>query len=147
MDISDLIRTWGHQNHSCQNRIWEGDTVNIWTLLSFQCDLSVTPNALRAIARMALERKTGARGLRSIMVSACVCLPHWCVVLIALILNDGGGVGLLQEKLLLDPMFEVPHSDIVAVEVNEDVVLGKTSPRYVRWALTRRRIILLSHSH
>ncbi|XP_060797070.1 caseinolytic mitochondrial matrix peptidase chaperone subunit Xa isoform X2 [Neoarius graeffei] len=68
-----------------------------------KCDLSVTPNALRAIARMALERKTGARGLRSIM-----------------------------EKLLLDPMFEVPHSDIVAVEVNEDVVLGKTSPRYAR---------------
>ncbi|KAK3533937.1 hypothetical protein QTP70_034936 [Hemibagrus guttatus] len=68
-----------------------------------KCDLSVTPTALRAIARMALERKTGARGLRSIM-----------------------------EKLLLDPMFEVPHSDIVAVEVNEDVVLGKTAPQYVR---------------
>ncbi|XP_027018213.1 caseinolytic mitochondrial matrix peptidase chaperone subunit Xa isoform X1 [Tachysurus fulvidraco] len=68
-----------------------------------KCDLSVTSPALRAIARMALERKTGARGLRSIM-----------------------------EKLLLDPMFEVPHSDIVAVEVNEDVVLGKTSPQYVR---------------
>ncbi|TSL68162.1 ATP-dependent Clp protease ATP-binding subunit clpX-like, mitochondrial [Bagarius yarrelli] len=68
-----------------------------------KCDLSVTPDALRAIARMALERKTGARGLRSIM-----------------------------EKLLLDPMFDVPHSDIVAVEVNEDVVQGKTSPQYVR---------------
>ncbi|XP_053369335.1 caseinolytic mitochondrial matrix peptidase chaperone subunit Xa isoform X2 [Clarias gariepinus] len=68
-----------------------------------KCDLSVTPNALRAISRMALERKTGARGLRSIM-----------------------------EKLLLDPMFEVPHSDIVAVEINEDVVMGKTSPQYVR---------------
>ncbi|KAI5609760.1 ATP-dependent Clp protease ATP-binding subunit clpX-like, mitochondrial isoform X1, partial [Silurus asotus] len=76
---------------------------NDQTLLSFQCDLSVTPNALRAIARMALERKTGARGLRSIM-----------------------------EKLLLDPMFEVPHSDIVGVEVNEDVVSGKTSPQYIR---------------
>ncbi|XP_062868760.1 caseinolytic mitochondrial matrix peptidase chaperone subunit Xa [Trichomycterus rosablanca] len=68
-----------------------------------KCDLSVTPDALRAIARMALERKTGARGLRSIM-----------------------------EKLLLDPMFEVPHSDVVAVEVNQDVVLGKADPRYVR---------------
>lgn len=33
-----------------------------------QCDLNVTQDALRAIARMALERKTGARGLRSIMV-------------------------------------------------------------------------------
>lgn len=34
----------------------------------FQCDLNVNEDALRAIARMALERKTGARGLRSIMV-------------------------------------------------------------------------------
>lgn len=29
-------------------------------------------------------------------------------------------------------MFEVPHSDIVAVEINEEVVLGKASPQYVR---------------
>ncbi|XP_057202107.1 caseinolytic mitochondrial matrix peptidase chaperone subunit Xa isoform X2 [Triplophysa rosa] len=70
-----------------------------------KCDLNVTPDALRAIARFALERKTGARGLRSIM-----------------------------EKLLLDPMFEVPHSDIVAVEVNQDVVKGKAQPQYIRAA-------------
>ncbi|KAK1798537.1 hypothetical protein P4O66_006834 [Electrophorus voltai] len=68
-----------------------------------KCDLTVTPDALRAIARMALERKTGARGLRSIM-----------------------------EKLLLDPMFEVPHSDIAAVEINQDVVHGKAAPQYIR---------------
>ncbi|XP_016140370.1 ATP-dependent Clp protease ATP-binding subunit clpX-like, mitochondrial isoform X2 [Sinocyclocheilus grahami] len=70
-----------------------------------KCDLNVTPDALRAIARLALERKTGARGLRSIM-----------------------------EKLLLDPMFEVPHSDIVAVEVNKKVVDGKAPPQYIRAA-------------
>ncbi|KPP74384.1 ATP-dependent Clp protease ATP-binding subunit clpX-like, mitochondrial-like [Scleropages formosus] len=64
-----------------------------------KCELNVTPDALRAIARLALERKTGARGLRSIM-----------------------------EKLLLEPMFEVPHSDIVAVELSKDVVLGKSEP-------------------
>uniref|UniRef100_A0A3P8PEW8 ClpX-type ZB domain-containing protein n=1 Tax=Astatotilapia calliptera TaxID=8154 RepID=A0A3P8PEW8_ASTCA len=68
-----------------------------------KCDLNVTQDALRAIARMALERKTGARGLRSIM-----------------------------EKLLLEPMFEVPHSDIMAVELDKDVVQGKSQPRYVR---------------
>ncbi|XP_034735983.1 ATP-dependent Clp protease ATP-binding subunit clpX-like, mitochondrial isoform X2 [Etheostoma cragini] len=68
-----------------------------------KCELNVTPGALRAIARMALERKTGARGLRSIM-----------------------------EKLLLEPMFEVPHSDIIAVELNKDIVQGKSQPRYVR---------------
>lgn len=38
----------------------------------------------------------------------------------------------LQEKLLLEPMFEVPHSDIVAVEVDKDAVQGKSQPRYVR---------------
>ncbi|XP_036004518.1 ATP-dependent Clp protease ATP-binding subunit clpX-like, mitochondrial isoform X2 [Fundulus heteroclitus] len=68
-----------------------------------KCELNVSPDALRAIARMALERKTGARGLRSIM-----------------------------EKLLLEPMFEVPHSDIVAVELDKEVVQGKSQPRYVR---------------
>lgn len=68
-----------------------------------KCELNVTPDALRAIARMALERKTGARGLRSIM-----------------------------EKLLLEPMFEVPHSDIMAVELEQDVVQGKSQPRYIR---------------
>ncbi|KAI4872171.1 hypothetical protein NFI96_031012 [Prochilodus magdalenae] len=68
-----------------------------------KCELNVTPDALRAIARLALERKTGARGLRSIM-----------------------------EKLLLEPMFEVPHSDIMTVELNRDVVLGKSEPRYIR---------------
>ncbi|KAI3370675.1 hypothetical protein L3Q82_007237 [Scortum barcoo] len=68
-----------------------------------KCELNVNEDALRAIARMALERKTGARGLRSIM-----------------------------EKLLLEPMFEVPHSDIMAVELDKDVVQGKTQPRYIR---------------
>ncbi|XP_041652658.1 ATP-dependent Clp protease ATP-binding subunit clpX-like, mitochondrial isoform X2 [Cheilinus undulatus] len=68
-----------------------------------KCELNVNQDALRAIARMALERKTGARGLRSIM-----------------------------EKLLLEPMFEVPHSDIMAVELDQDVVQGKAQPRYIR---------------
>ncbi|KAI2648088.1 ATP-dependent Clp protease ATP-binding subunit clpX-like, mitochondrial [Labeo rohita] len=67
------------------------------------CELNVTPEALRAIARFALERKTGARGLRSIM-----------------------------EKLLLEPMFEVPQSDIIAVELTKEVVQGKCGPRYIR---------------
>ncbi|CAI9566536.1 unnamed protein product [Staurois parvus] len=68
-----------------------------------KCELNVTEGALRAIARLALERKTGARGLRSIM-----------------------------EKLLLEPMFEVPNSDIVCVEVDQDVVDGKKEPSYIR---------------
>ncbi|NWI70705.1 CLPX protease, partial [Todus mexicanus] len=67
------------------------------------CELNVTEDALKAIARLALDRKTGARGLRSIM-----------------------------EKLLLEPMFEVPNSDIVCVEVDKDVVEGKKEPGYIR---------------
>uniref|UniRef100_G3QDJ9 Caseinolytic mitochondrial matrix peptidase chaperone subunit X n=1 Tax=Gorilla gorilla gorilla TaxID=9595 RepID=G3QDJ9_GORGO len=67
-----------------------------------KCELNVTEDALKAIARLALERKTGARGLRSIM-----------------------------EKLLLEPMFEVPNSDIVCVEVDKEVVEGKKEPGYI----------------
>lgn len=33
-------------------------------------DLTFTPDALNAIAKLAMERKTGARGLRAIMVSS-----------------------------------------------------------------------------
>ena len=55
-----------------------------------QVDLTFTEGALKAIARLAIKRKTGARGLRGIL-----------------------------EKLLLDAMFEVPGSEIVAVEVRE----------------------------
>lgn len=68
-----------------------------------KCELNVTRDALGAIARLALERKTGARGLRSIM-----------------------------EKLLLEPMFEVPQSDIIAVELSKEVVQGKCQPLYIR---------------
>ncbi|XP_078492530.1 ATP-dependent clpX-like chaperone, mitochondrial isoform X2 [Ciona intestinalis] len=66
-------------------------------------DLAITPSALRAIADLALERKTGARGLRSIM-----------------------------EQLLLDPMYDVPGSDIIGVCIDDDVVRGKKSPHYIR---------------
>ena len=65
-------------------------TPNPLTALSSiqKVDLTFTEGALKAIARLAIKRKTGARGLRGIL-----------------------------EKLLLDAMFEVPGSEIVAVEV------------------------------
>jgi len=66
-------------------------------------DLSFTPDALRAISRFALERKTGARGLRAIL-----------------------------ESILLEPMFEIPGSDVTSVHINEDVVLGRHAPIYTR---------------
>jgi ATP-dependent Clp protease ATP-binding subunit ClpX len=56
--------------------------------------LTFTEDALKAIAKRAIERKTGARGLRSIM-----------------------------EDILLDTMFELPGMDTVnEVVVNEDAV-------------------------
>lgn len=66
-------------------------------------DLTFSQEALRAIARLALERKTGARGLRAIL-----------------------------EDLLLDSMFEVPDSDILAAHVSEETVLSSRQPLYIR---------------
>lgn len=74
------------------------------TLLGMdQVDLSFTPEALQAISTLAMERQTGARGLRAIM-----------------------------ETLLLEPMFEVPGSDVKSVHINEDCVKGLSQPQYVR---------------
>lgn len=65
-------------------------------------DLRFTPDALQTIAKVAMERKTGARGLKAIM-----------------------------EKILLDPMFDVPGSNISAVYIDEKVVEGKAKAQYV----------------
>lgn len=66
-------------------------------------DLSFTTEALEAIASMAMDRKTGARGLRAIM-----------------------------ESLLLDAMFEVPGSDVVSVHITENSVRGLEKHQYIR---------------
>ncbi|MEM1313228.1 MAG: ATP-dependent Clp protease ATP-binding subunit ClpX [Pseudomonadota bacterium] len=62
--------------------------------------LNFTDDALHAIAKKAIERKTGARGLRSIL-----------------------------EDVLLDTMFDLPGSEGVSeVVVNDDVVSGGAKP-------------------
>jgi len=66
-------------------------------------NLDVQEDAQRAIATLALERKTGARGLRAIM-----------------------------ETTLLDSMFDVPGSDIVTVVVDGKVVRGEVPATYIR---------------
>ncbi len=64
------------------------------------CELEFRVDALRAIARKAMERKTGARGLRTIM-----------------------------EKVLLDTMYDLPSMDDVGkVVVDESVVDGENPP-------------------
>ncbi|CAI8030534.1 ATP-dependent Clp protease ATP-binding subunit clpX-like, mitochondrial [Geodia barretti] len=66
-----------------------------------QVDLQFSSEALCAVAERAMEQKTGARGLRSIV-----------------------------EQLLLEPMFEVPGSDIAQVLVEEDTARGYHPARY-----------------
>jgi ATP-dependent Clp protease ATP-binding subunit ClpX len=62
------------------------------------CELEFTPDALRTIAERALERKTGARALRSV-----------------------------AEELMLDSMFELPdRKESGRWVVTEDVAKGKT---------------------
>jgi ATP-dependent Clp protease ATP-binding subunit ClpX len=62
--------------------------------------LTFTEDALAAIAKRAIERKTGARGLRSIL-----------------------------EDILLDTMFELPGMDTVTeVVVNEEAVMSDAAP-------------------
>jgi ATP-dependent Clp protease ATP-binding subunit ClpX len=63
----------------------------------------VRPNALRAIARKALNRKTGARGLRSIL-----------------------------EQSLIDTMFELPNiSNVEKVVVDENTIDENKAPLLV----------------
>ncbi|AMG75919.1 MULTISPECIES: ATP-dependent Clp protease ATP-binding subunit ClpX [Sphingopyxis] len=62
--------------------------------------LTFTDDALVAIAKKAIERKTGARGLRSIV-----------------------------EAILLDTMFDLPDlTDVVEIVVDKDVVEGRKQP-------------------
>ena len=66
-------------------------------------DLEIRPSALAAIARKALARKTGARGLRSIM-----------------------------EQSLIDTMFELPTLDGVAkVVLDEHTIEEEAKPLLV----------------
>ena len=62
--------------------------------------LTFQPDALAAIAKRAIERKTGARGLRSIM-----------------------------ESILLDTMFELPGMEgVEEILVDSEVVAGTKQP-------------------
>ena len=66
-------------------------------------ELTFHENALMAIAKKAIERKTGARGLRSIM-----------------------------ESILLDTMFELPALEgVQEVVISDEVVQGNARPLYI----------------
>jgi ATP-dependent Clp protease ATP-binding subunit ClpX len=64
------------------------------------CELEIRDDALKSIAKRAMERKTGARGLRTIL-----------------------------EHTLLDTMYELPSTDHISkVVIDEKVVKGETRP-------------------
>lgn len=66
-------------------------------------EIEFRPEALTAIARKAMDRKTGARGLRSIL-----------------------------EQVLLDTMYDLPSiNDVTKVIVDEGVIKGKSQPLIV----------------
>lgn len=62
MDISSL-----HCGLQLGNTVFEKSCQYV-TCVCIQVNLVMTPGALKAIAHLAMERKTGARGLRAIMV-------------------------------------------------------------------------------
>ena len=67
-------------------------------------ELEITDGAVLAVARRAIELKTGARGLRTIL-----------------------------ENLMLDTMYDIPSAtDVAKVIVDEDVVKGDKKPQIVR---------------
>ena len=67
-------------------------------------ELEITEGAVRAVAKRAIELKTGARGLRTIL-----------------------------ENLMIDTMYDLPsEEDVEKVVVDEDVVEKGSKPRYIR---------------
>jgi len=67
-------------------------------------ELEFTDSAIDAIAQIAIERETGARGLRSVL-----------------------------EEIMLDLMYEIPSKKTIAkVVINEDVVLHKKPPEIIQ---------------
>lgn len=67
-------------------------------------DLEITDDAVRAVAKRAIELNTGARGLRTIL-----------------------------ENLMLDTMYDIPSEENVdKVVINEDVVNNKAKPKIIK---------------
>jgi ATP-dependent Clp protease ATP-binding subunit ClpX len=67
------------------------------------CDLEFREDALRAVARRAMDRKTGARGLRSIL-----------------------------EHILLDIMYDLPSmDDLEKVVIDDSVINSEGDPLFI----------------
>jgi ATP-dependent Clp protease ATP-binding subunit ClpX len=74
-------------------------------------ELEFREDALRAVARKAMQRKTGARGLRTIL-----------------------------EQVLLDTMYELPSMESVSkVVIDEPVIAGESKPYFIFESAETRR--------
>ena len=74
------------------------------------CEIEFREDALRAVARKAMERKTGARGLRTIL-----------------------------EHVLLDTMYDLPSMDSVRKVVVDESVIGGESKPYMLFEAAEQR--------
>lgn len=76
------------------------------------CELEIREDALRTIAKKAMERKTGARGLRTIL-----------------------------EHVLLDIMYELPSTNnITKVVIDESVIKGESKPYLIYESSDKQRV-------
>lgn len=97
LDLAALVRILKEPKNALvkqYQRLFEMDDV----------ELEVAEDAVEAIAKLALERKTGARGLRSIM-----------------------------ENVMMDVMYEIPSDDTIEkVIITGEAVRGEDKPQVVR---------------
>ena len=71
--------------------------------------LTLTKEALLEVAKLAIKRKTGARGLRAIM-----------------------------EEILMEWMYELPdQKDVTEIIIDEKVVAGKAKPKLIKKAVKK----------
>lgn len=76
-------------------------------------ELTFRDEALIEIAKQAIKRKTGARGLRSIM-----------------------------EDILMETMFELPNSDLEKVIIDENTVISKSEPIKLLKTKTKKPLLI-----
>ncbi|KAG1145543.1 hypothetical protein G6F37_006848 [Rhizopus arrhizus] len=95
LEVNDLVRVLKEPKNSLLKQ-YEG----LFKLSNVH--LKFSQHALKSVAAQALEKKTGARGLRRIM-----------------------------ENLLLDPMYDAPESHIKQVIIDSKVVNKKKAPIYL----------------
>jgi ATP-dependent Clp protease ATP-binding subunit ClpX len=76
------------------------------------CEIEFREEALRTVARKAMERKTGARGLRTIL-----------------------------EHVLLDTMYDLPSmQDVKKVVIDDAVIRGEAKPYFIYQHAEQRRV-------